>query len=233
MQVAENWLDLVPTCSDVYVFQAALVCEDCAAKIMARLDKQGVEDDGDSDTYPQGPHGDGGGEADSAEFCDMHRGCVNAVRVANTKIGCPLGNPLTSDGAAAVKESIRRSLLDPKKYGRMIGRLIRQVWRDYVSNEDYIGPAVMPQVLPASVMKLLGAYSRQHGVVYDEHHLVLDADHAYFVAQRTGEVDVLRLPTNDEGEFKTVDAVTMPAAVFENRDARDVVAEAASEGAWD
>jgi hypothetical protein len=232
MTVPSNWLDLVPTCSDVYVYQADLVCEDCATKIMEELDEQGVEDDGDSGTYPQGPHGDGGGEADSANFCGMHRGCVNAVNVAGTKIGCPLDNPLTSEGAMAVQDTVRRDLLSTKKYARMIGRLIRQVWRDYVSNEECIGPAVVPPTFPASLKKLLMDYSRKSRSVV-ETYLVLDADHDYFVGRRGDEVDLLRASTNDEGEFKNLDVASVPGAVLEGRDPRDAIVDAVSEGAWD
>jgi len=232
MTVPNNWLDLVPTCSDVFVYRGDLVCEDCAAKIVEKLDEQGVENDGDSDTYPQGPHGDGGGEADSANFCGMHRNCVNAVNVVGTKIGCPLGNPLTSEGARAVRDTVRRDLLSTKKYGRMIGRLIRQVWRDYVSNEECIGPAVVPPTFPSSLKKLLMDYSRKNRSVV-EAHLVLDADHAYFIGRRDDVVDLLRASTNDEGELKNLDVASVPGAVLEDRDPRDVLMEAVSEGAWD
>jgi glycerol-3-phosphate O-acyltransferase len=114
----------------------------------------------------------------------------------------------------------------------MIGRLIRQVWQDYVSNEDYIDPAVVPQELPASLKKLLKSYSREKKAIV-EAYLVLDADHAYFVGRQGDKIDLLRAPTDDEGEFKNLDVASVPAAVLEGRDPRDVVIDAASEGAWD
>lgn len=75
----------------VYVFQAALLCEECGVKTKAALDKMGrgpLEPDNeytwDSDDYPKGPYPDGGGEADCYQYCD--------------KCGQFLDNPLTADG---------------------------------------------------------------------------------------------------------------------------------------
>ena len=227
-----SWLDMVPTCPDVFIYQADIFCDDCADEIKELLDKDGVEDDGDSDTYPQGPYSNGGGESDSAHFCGSHRECVNATRIGNTKIGCPLGNPLTSEGSMALRDSIRRDLLSPKKYGRMVGRLLRRKWGDYVQEAEYVAPAVVPSKFPASLEKLVQRYGRVNKAVV-EHYLVLDADHAYFVGRRGAEVDLLRATVNDEGEFDVLDDATVPVAVLEGRDPRDVVMEAISDGAWD
>jgi hypothetical protein len=46
---------------------------------------------GDSDTFPQGPYANGGGEADSPQHCDH---CAKFLE-----------NPLTSDGLAYVREA--------------------------------------------------------------------------------------------------------------------------------
>lgn len=72
---------------NVYVFQAALLCEPCGVAA-----KQGLTPDEDSDRYPSGPHGQAGGEADSPQHCDA----CNAF----------LENPLTSDGRAYVADCI-------------------------------------------------------------------------------------------------------------------------------
>ena len=29
-----NWIELVPVCTDVYMYQADLICEDCGNKII-------------------------------------------------------------------------------------------------------------------------------------------------------------------------------------------------------
>lgn len=70
--------------TDVYCYQAALICADCARPICADL-----AHDEDSDYYPQGPYGNGGGESDSPEHCDM--------------CGEFLMNPLTDEGYRFVK----------------------------------------------------------------------------------------------------------------------------------
>ena len=66
-----NWIELVPVCTDVYMYQADLICEDCGNKIIEQLKKEGVEDDGDSDRVPQGPYSNGGEEADSPHHCGV------------------------------------------------------------------------------------------------------------------------------------------------------------------
>lgn len=65
----------------VYVYQAALLCEDCGVAVCKA---QPVSDD--SGKYPQGPYDDGGGVADSPQHCDH----CNVF----------LENPLTPDGVA-------------------------------------------------------------------------------------------------------------------------------------
>ena len=84
---------------NVYIYQAALLCEDCgkvqcqalidAGKAPANPDDEYTYD---TDDYPKGPYGDGGGEADCAQHCDH----------CNTF----LENPLTSHGAENVAESL-------------------------------------------------------------------------------------------------------------------------------
>jgi hypothetical protein len=53
-----------------YMFKAALYCEDCADDLLLSCECSGIEDDGDSDTFPQGPYSEGGGEADYPQNCD-------------------------------------------------------------------------------------------------------------------------------------------------------------------
>src|SRR5258708_6258887 len=75
----------------VYIYGAALWCEPCAIDVISRL-QDTTEDNGDSDTYPQGPHANGGGEADCPQHCD----------------GCHifLQNPLTADGQQYVRDAV-------------------------------------------------------------------------------------------------------------------------------
>lgn len=87
---------------DVYMYQADLYCTDCGEKI-----KEGIQakdplhwaaKQTDSDDYPQGPYPNGGGEADTPQYCGS--------------CGCFLENPLTSDGYNYVEEAIRNAIED-------------------------------------------------------------------------------------------------------------------------
>lgn len=84
---------------EAYVYQAALYCEECGAKIRAELDASGKrpedpedEPSYDSDDYPKGPYPDGGGEADTPQHCDA---CFAFLE-----------NPLTSEGYAYTCEAV-------------------------------------------------------------------------------------------------------------------------------
>jgi hypothetical protein len=83
---------------DCYVFQAALICEDCCDALKANNAKPDYADESDESTYdsddwPKGPYGDGGGEADCPQHCD--------------KCGVFLDNPLTGDGESYVRDAFR------------------------------------------------------------------------------------------------------------------------------
>lgn len=85
-----------------YVFAAALLCESCGAKTREQLRAtvkelhpsfdESNESTFDSDYYPKGPYGQGGGEADTPQHCDH--------------CGVFLENPLTTDGAIYVREQV-------------------------------------------------------------------------------------------------------------------------------
>lgn len=67
---------------NAYVYQAAFLCEPCAEQLADVLPP--TADRSDSDSFPQGPYPDGGGEADSPQHCDH--------------CGLFLENPLTAHG---------------------------------------------------------------------------------------------------------------------------------------
>jgi hypothetical protein len=75
-----------------YVFQSALICTDCASEYCDAHDKP---DNDTSDTWPDGPYSEGGGEADCPQHCDM----------------CQvfLENPLTDDGHEYVQNAINKA----------------------------------------------------------------------------------------------------------------------------
>lgn len=95
-----------------YIYQAALLCEDCgkAARAKCHEDENNpvvriarerncslrcaaeYESHYDSDDYPKGPFDNGGGEADSPQHCDH--------------CGVFLENDLTTDGANYVREQL-------------------------------------------------------------------------------------------------------------------------------
>jgi hypothetical protein len=90
---------------DVYVYQAALLCEECGEKTRverAALAPENPDDEStyDSDNWPKGPYADGGGEADCPQHCDV----------------CHvfLENPLTSEGLDYVRETIASALKNPR-----------------------------------------------------------------------------------------------------------------------
>lgn len=75
-----------------YIYQAALLCEECTRKRINTLlagSSREIADTGDSDDFPQGPYSDGGGESDTPQHCDH---CAVFLE-----------NPLTADGEDYVR----------------------------------------------------------------------------------------------------------------------------------
>lgn len=73
---------------NVYVYAADLYCFKCGEDIRARLNAEGKapEDPNDertydSNDYPKGPYGDGGGESDSPAHCGAGEACLQAFTV--------------------------------------------------------------------------------------------------------------------------------------------------------
>lgn len=237
-----SWLDEVPTCTDAYAFQADLLCEDDGRAVAEKLRKRGASDDGDSGTFPQGPYGDGGGESDSTHFCGLGRACVNAVKVASHRVGCPLGNPLTTYGAELLQASVLDMLLSRKEYDQKLGRLLRRVWGDYVREER---PARVPakfRELPRSLEELCKRRKSSHGVVFDApwEASFRDVDHVYLVARHVSRalavvdvVELIRAPVDDDGEFTRLEVASIPAGVAAGLTPEALVLDAWGEMAWD
>jgi hypothetical protein len=99
--------------ADVFMYQAELFCRECGEHL--RTTVQPVTED--SDSYPQGPYPDGGGEAD----CPQHCGDCGEF----------LQNPLTPDGVAYV----RRKLTEYETTGQGRDIILRQ-WREYYQLES-------------------------------------------------------------------------------------------------
>jgi hypothetical protein len=102
---------------DVYIYNAALLCEQCGAAACAERDEKGAPDTGDSDDYPQGPYPGGGGEADSPQHCDA---CLQFLE-----------NPLTGDGYAYVREAVETALSQDRH-----GSVAVMVWAPFYGIEQ-------------------------------------------------------------------------------------------------
>lgn len=90
---------------NVYIYKAALLCEECGDKCKAKLTVQGKapadpsnENTFDSDNFPKGPYGSESNDADSIHHCDH--------------CGVFLENPLTEEGYNSLYEMVREALND-------------------------------------------------------------------------------------------------------------------------
>jgi len=101
---------------DAYIYQAALLCEGCGLDTRRLLRSDLKPNTGDSDDFPQGPYGDGGGEAD----CPQHCGMCNEF----------LENPLTSNGYAGLRAEIEFSVTPPNLPGPAL-----KMWADFYLQE--------------------------------------------------------------------------------------------------
>lgn len=122
---------------DVYMYQAALLCEDCGRKTRLELKKAGKapadprdETSYDSDDYPKGPYADGGGESDSPGSCDQ--------------CGVFLENDLTEEGIEYVKDLIAQHFSG----GRGDKKVLKE-WADFY-DIDFKGAKVAKKNPPGT-----------------------------------------------------------------------------------
>lgn len=130
---------------NAYIYQAALLCEDCTDLVKMQLSNTcqickrehaalGLdcslyysdsatghcepvnESDYDSDKYPKGPYSDGGGEADCPNHCDH--------------CGIFLENPLTKDGVAYTADMIREN--EQEGFGNLP---VLTIWKQFYFDE--------------------------------------------------------------------------------------------------
>lgn len=121
-----------------YIYQAALLCWDCAWDTKAELDDRNVIDTGDSGDYPQGPYPNGGGEADSPAHCDM--------------CGTFLGNDLTDEGRAYVVAHPNKEWdvyygIDRGRLARLAKNPVKQYYDEL--QQEYRADMSKPEPLPA------------------------------------------------------------------------------------
>ena len=118
---------------NAYIYQADIYCGDCGAALCRTVPfpanaNRDNETTWDSNEYPKGPFGDGGGEAGVPQHCGSGAGCLNAIIVRaqgkRYRIGVPLGNPLTAEGV----EYVRQAINEPRG-------LCRRLWRKIYAEE--------------------------------------------------------------------------------------------------
>ena len=242
-----DWRTVIPALDDVYMFQGALYCEDCGQAIQKEIRKDGrapedEDDEGsyDSDDFPKGPFGDGGGEADSVHHCDSNEGCLNAIKLpCGSKIGAWLGNDLTSEGAEWLSNSIKEGIFRDDEHGRQVTRLWRLKYGDSVSPLNAVGP-VSKSNLEAS--PLVNQFIRDMGGLQPQlhHQIWSDQDSLYGFtmegpAEGQSEPDTLRAWKADvrpDGSLEPPQTVDMPASEAHERPIQDILEELIGEGAW-
>jgi hypothetical protein len=227
----QSWLDRIDPqpCRDVYAYQGALLCDDCAGRVVEQLRRDGTGDDGDSDTYPQGPCTDGGGEADSPQHCAAGAACSTGIVIpGDLKVGCPLGNPLTEDGRKYVIESVASGILARETHKRAMGRLWRHLY-DEVEPGELI--ALSSPNTPSNLGTLLDEITPRHARIPRE--LYTDLDYLYGAAVSDEDVALWRAEITPEGNFAHLETVLLPAAEFPGRTIEEAIGEAVNDGAWD
>lgn len=226
-----SWLDHISPCEKVYVYQAALVCSDCGKAIIEELEKEGQVDTGDSDDWPQGPHGDGGGEADSPQHCDLGPQCKNSIPVpGGVEIGCPLGNPLTSDGEKYAVESIVRDILAHDAHHRLVGRLWLKIY-NYLKTHELIKIPVPKDRTPKLEVAL--GWLRKVDKTEPYGDVYTDLRYVYGSAISDAKITLWRLELTDNGGFTDLSVVHLPRQEYPARTIENMLDEAFAEDAWE
>ena len=233
-----NWIRLAPVCSDIYAYQADLICEDCAGKIIEELEKKGVEDTGDSNDFPQGPHGDGGGESDSPGHCGMGPGCVIAIKVpGGNKIGCPFGNPLTDEGAAYVQQKLAHDIVcetSPHSHGVQLlwSHVYPDILRDCPIIKFPIDNPTSFHLRHSLITILEKLKKKEQSKILPE--IFTDCSYVYGCATSASKTTLWRLTVDNEtGKFSDIETAYLPASETHERTLQDMIEEAIGEGAWD
>lgn len=235
MPTRTDWINLIPTCSDAYVYNADFICEDCGEATIARLEKMGIEDTGDSDGFPQGPHSDGGGESDSPQHCGMGARCVNKIHIpGGVTIGCPLGNPLTSDGVKYLRDSLAEDIVSTSAHKRMVGRLWAHIYSDCLRDCPLISLSTQFLKTPIahSLIKILESLKKKERAPMMPE-IFTDCSCIYGGATASEKTVLWRVEATDDGSYDDPATVYLPPSEAHERTLQDMVEEAISEGAWD
>ena len=243
MQNKTDWRELVPALDEVYMFQGALYCEDCGRAIQDRIRKEGKapenEDDEnsfDSDNFPKGPFGDGGGEADSPQHCDSHTGCLNAIKLpCGSKIGAWLGNPLTNDGIDWLKNSILEDLLANKNtHAQQVGRLWSYLYHDQLSETDSL-IQLEDRALKAPIVKsFCQLVEDQHNHQHFINRAMIDLNNIYGFSMKNHVIWAWRSEILPDGQVgKPADVQLPPLDKPGEEEPINILRDLIEEGAWD
>ena len=242
-----DWRELVPALDDVYMFQGALLCEDCGRDVQDNLRKMGKapedEDDEesfDSDDFPKGPFSDGGGEADSIHHCDSNGECLNAIKLpCGSKIGAWLGNSLTSEGDEWLAESIRESIFKDDAHGRQVNRLWRIKYSDPLSSLNGVEPVTGRKLASPLVQQFIKSIGGQQPQIVNQVWCDLDCLYGFSMQKAVADwkqpaaLIVWKSDILPDGSLDKPSKVELPASEAQEREPQDILMELIGDWAWD
>lgn len=230
-----NWLSLVPVCAP-FAYNAAFICEDCAARTIDKLQAKGIEDTGDSNDFPQGPYPDN--ESDSPEHCDNGEHCVNAVKIpGGKKIGCPLSSCLTEAGVAYIRNKIGEHILFGSPHQKGVGRLWWHLYQNAIDAEPLLRlitqPVPIPRQLRQALAPILPKKGKSTQIIAE---IFTDLKYLYGGSFGNGEPPSLglwRVPVDNLGKLGPAEVVLLPVTEINERPLETIINDAISDGAWD
>jgi hypothetical protein len=242
-----DWRELVPALDDVYMFQGSLYCEDCGRDIQDKIREEGKapeeEDDEesfDSDDFPKGPFGDGGGEADSIHHCDSNGECLNAIKLpCGSKIGAWLGNDLTSEGDEWLAGSIRESIFKDDAHGRQVNRLWRLKYSDPLSSLNEVKPVTGHELASPLVQQFLRSIGGQQPQIVNQVWCDLDCLYGFSMQKEVASwkqpaaLIVWKSDILPDGSIDKPMKVELPASEAQEREPQDILMELIGDWAWD
>ena len=249
-----DWRELVPDLDEVYMFQGALLCENCGLDVQDNLRKKGKapedEDDEesfDSDDFPKGPFGDGGGEADTIHHCDSNEECLNAIKLpCGSKIGAWLGNSLTSEGDEWLAKSIRESIFKDDAHGRQVNRLWRLKYSDPLSSLNGVEPVtgrelaspLVQQFIKSIGQPLVAFVGRQQPQIVNQVWCDLDCLYGFSMQKtvadwkRPAALIVWKSDLLPDGSLDEPSKVELPISEAQEREPDDILSELIGDAAW-
>lgn len=245
MPHAADWRESIPALDYVYMFQGTLYCEDCGQTIQDKIRKNGKapedEDDEnsfDSDDFPKGPFGDGGGEADSPHHCDSNEMCLNAIKLpCRSKIGAWLGNSLTHEGSEWLSESIKKSIFE-NEHSLQVNRLWSFKYADSISKFDSVEPVTGARLSKPLIQKFIAAIGELHPSLVNQ---IWNDQNSLYGFSTQKKVPHWNQPTAliawksdllSDGSLDLLKKVELPASEAKERPTQDILYEMKDEGAW-